>query len=138
MTDVESMSQIKKKILIVDDDEAMVKAMIRFLRLDGRFDIDYAYDGIHAGEKFIQLQPDLVILDLRMPRINGYQLCRAIKNDALAKDVKVLVVSGVIDHEHPDTISQLKADGILAKPFDNEQLKKKIDELLKPSDPPAA
>ncbi|MBZ0166298.1 MAG: response regulator [Candidatus Omnitrophica bacterium] len=136
MTETSSASITKKKILIVDDDEAMVKAMMRYLRLDGRFEIDFAYDGIQAGEKFIQLQPDLVILDLRMPRINGYQLCKAIKNDQLAKDVKVLVVSGVIDYEHPDNLAKLQADGILAKPFDNQQLKRKIDDLLKPSGPP--
>ena len=128
-----SATPTKKKILIVDDDEAMVKAMTRFLRLDGRFDIDHAYDGIQAGEKFIQQQPDLVILDLRMPRVNGFQLCKAIKNDNLAKGVKVLIVSGVIDYEHPENIARLQADGVLAKPFDNQQLKRKIDELLKPS-----
>ena len=135
MTEAEAIPATKKRILIVDDDEAMVKAMIRFLRLDGRFEIDYAYDGIEAGEKFVKQQPDLVILDLRMPRVNGYQLCRAIKNDSLAKGVKILVVSGVIDYEHPEKISQLQADGILAKPFDNEQLKSKIDTLLKPGQP---
>lgn len=128
-----SVTPTKKKILIVDDDEAMVKAMARYLRLDGRFDIEYAYDGIQAGEKFIQQQPDLVILDLRMPRVNGFQLCKAIKNDHLAKGVKVLIVSGVIDYEHPENIARLQADAILAKPFDNQQLKRKIDELLKPN-----
>lgn len=133
MNKTDSPPSAKKKILIVDDDEAMVKAMARFLRLDGRFEIEFAYDGIQAGEKFIQQQPDLVILDLRMPRVNGFQLCKAIKNDNLAKDVKVLVVSGVIDYEHPENIAQLKADAILAKPFDNQQLKRKIEALLQPN-----
>jgi len=121
----------KKRILIVDDDEAMVNSIQRMLVREKIYDIEVAYDGFIAGQKFITHKPDLVILDLRMPKVDGYKLCSAIRGDAKNKSVKILIISGVVEIEGKEKIMKLGANDYVSKPFDNNDLKKKIEKLLK-------
>lgn len=120
----------KKKILIVDDDEAMVQSIKRRLVMERIYDIEVAYDGFVAGQKFIMHKPNLVILDLRMPRVDGYKLCSAIRNDPNNKNVKILIISGVIEVEGKDKIMKLGANDYLMKPFENKILIEKINKLI--------
>jgi len=120
----------KKRILIVDDDEAMVSSIKRLLSIQKKYEIDVAYDGFVAGQKFISNKPDLIILDIRMPRVDGYQLCTAIRGDPQNNNIKILVVSGVVDVEGSKKIINLGANDFLSKPFDNKELKLKIERLL--------
>ncbi len=120
----------KKKILIVDDDKGMVDAIQRLLKRENKYDLEVAYDGFEAGQKFITHKPDLVILDIRMPRVDGYKLCSAIRNNPENKNVKILVISGLMGVKDKDKIMKLGADDYLPKPFDNKELKIKIASLL--------
>lgn len=120
----------KKKILIVDDDKGVVGSIQRFLKRENRYDLEVAYDGFEAGQKFITHKPDLVILDLRMPRVDGYKLCSAIRNNPENKNIKILVVSGLVEAKDKDMIMKLGADDYLVKPFDNKELKTKIVNLF--------
>ena len=123
----------KKKILIVDDDKGMVHAIKRVLMTNRKFDIETAYDGFDAGRKFVEFKPDLVLLDIKMPGLDGYQVCSYIRKDLANKDVKVLAISGILDEEGAKKIMKLGADDYLAKPFDNQTLKIKIEKLLEAS-----
>ena len=120
----------KKSILIVDDDEFMVNAIRRALSEGDAYEMDSAGDGFAAGQKFITKKPDLVILDLRMPKVDGYQLCKAIRNDPNNKHVKILIVSGIID-DAGKGLKEMGADDYLKKPFDNKDLCAKVERLLK-------
>ena len=120
----------KKRILIVDDDKSMVDSIQRFLKRENKYDLEVAYDGFEAGQKFITHRPDLVILDIRMPRVDGYKLCSAMRNNPDNKNVKILIISGLIDAKDKNKIVKLGADDYLEKPFENKQLKAKIDDLL--------
>ena len=120
----------KKRVLIVDDDKGMVQAIRRALAAQNKYDIEASYDGFDAGRKFADLKPALVILDIKMPGLDGYQVCSYIRRELANKDVKILVISGILDGEGVKKIIKLGADDHLAKPFDNQVLKAKIEKLL--------
>lgn len=118
-----------KRILIVDDEKSMVEAIQRLLK-NSKFDLEVAYDGFEAGQKFVTFNPDLVILDIRMPRVDGYKLCSAIRNNPESKNTKILIISGIIEETEKNTILKLGADDYLVKPFEGAELKSKINVLF--------
>lgn len=120
-----------KKILIVDDDKAMANAMERALITENRYTVRVAYDGLDAGQQIVDNGPDLVILDIRMPGVDGYKLLTAIRNDPAHKKVKILIVSAVLDMRNVEHVREMGADDLLPKPFDNKELIAKVDRLIK-------
>lgn len=120
----------RKKILIVDDDKDMVDSLQRFLKRENRYDLEIAYDGFEAGQKFNAVRPHLIILDLNMPGINGYEVCKRIRGEEKNNDIKILAISGVVNQKEIDRILSLGADDYLLKPFENKQLKVKIASLF--------
>ena len=117
----------KKRILLVDDDKSMVDAIVRLLKRENKYNLEVAYDGFEAGQKFITHKPDLVILDIRMPRVDGYKLCSAMRNNPDNKNVKILIISGLIEAKGKNRIMKLGANDYLEKPFDNKQLIAKVN-----------
>ena len=120
----------RKRILIVDDDKSMVDSIQRLLKRENKYDLEVAYDGFEAGQKFITHKPDLVILDIRMPRVDGYKLCPAMRNNPDNKNVKILIISGLIEAKDRNRIIKLGADDYLEKPFKSHILKEKIEAIL--------
>ncbi len=120
----------KKKILIVDDDPKVVQLIRAALEMDHLYDLGVAYDGFSAGQKFCGLHPDLVILDLMMPRLNGYDVCAYIRKDLGNKRVKIIAVSGSFATEGEEKIMAAGANACLAKPFDIDVLKKMVEKFL--------
>jgi len=120
----------KVKVLIVDDDKEMVSSIRRVLSLKNIFEIDTAYDGFTAGQKFAEFRPKLILLDTKMPGMDGYEVCRQIRKDANGKDVKIIVVSGALDMDGMEKIMQLGANDYLTKPFRNEFLMLKVERVL--------
>lgn len=120
----------KKKILIVDDDKEMAHALQRSLAKEGRFDLDVAYDGFEAGKKFAEMAPDLIILDLKMPGVNGHELCTHIRTDPKNQGVKIISMSGTIHQQEIDHILSLGADEHLSKPFTQQDLDAKIRKVF--------
>lgn len=119
----------KKRILIVDDDRA-VQSLHQYLVKDNMYDVAVAQDGFIAGQKFCEFKPDLVILDIRISGLDGYELCSRIRNNLNDKDVKIIAISGEVGQEGFDRIMKLGADDFLSKPFDNETLELKIKKLV--------
>lgn len=116
----------KRLILVVDDDPDLVEAVS--MKLQGNdFRVAKAYDGIEAWEKIRQEKPDLVLLDVMMPRKDGYELCREIKEDPLFKDIAVVLLTAVAEnvkssrYTHQDGKST-PADDYIAKPIDLDRL----------------
>jgi excisionase family DNA binding protein len=120
---------IPKKILIVDDDRGMVSSLQRLLMLENKYMIEVAFDGFEAGKKFAGFRPDFIILDIRMPGVDGYQVCANIRRDPNNSRVKILAISGVSEKEEMQKILDLGADDYLQKPFSNKLLKEKLNEL---------
>jgi excisionase family DNA binding protein len=120
----------KKKILIVDDDKEMVSATKRVLLSHGDFEVDTAFDGFAAGQKFSEFKPDLILLDIKMPGMDGFEVCQHLRKDPAGKDVKIIVLSGALDMDGMERIMKLGANDYLTKPFRNEFLMIKVGRVL--------
>lgn len=118
-----------KKILIVDDDPKIQKLLTRVLCTDG-YQIEVAVDGFDAGIKVVQFKPDLIILDLVMPLMDGFEVCRRLKKDSNSSNIKILILTGYDNKENMDLIMEAGADAFLSKPVGKNVLLQHIEELL--------
>ncbi len=123
-----------KMILVVDDDPDLVESVSMKLE-NANYQVEKAYDGVEAWEKIKARKPDLVVLDVMMPRKNGYELCDEIKKDARYKDIVVVLLTAVADavsstsYTHMDGKTTL-ADDFVPKPIDLDKLLEIITENL--------
>jgi excisionase family DNA binding protein len=120
----------KTRVLVVDDDPAIVEMLVELLERDGRFEVLTAATGFDAGIKTSEFRPDVIVLDYMLPDINGNAVCRSIRSDESLKDVKIIIVSGVINREDVDKLLTDGADDFIQKPFSIEQLVNRIMELV--------
>jgi len=121
----------KRKILIVDDDKNMVNSIKRILRTqNGSFDIEVAYDGFDVGRKVAEFKPDLVILDIRMPGMDGYEVIRRIKEMPGGKHTKIIAISAYFKEDGKKNVASPVVEACLDKPFDNEELLNKVKGLI--------
>ena len=118
-----------KKVLIVDDDPGMRKLLGRALNGNG-FELEYASDGFEAGVKTIKFRPHLVILDLFMPKMDGFEVCRRLKAAPETADTKIIAVSGFDTEENRQRILNCGADLFLPKSLDIKNIKKEIGNIL--------
>lgn len=120
----------KRKVLIVDDDEELVELLADVFERDGRFDIRRANNGFDAGMLVKEFRPDLVVLDVMLPDINGKEVCQRVRSDASLEAVKIICISGMVEQ---DKIADLKAAGandFLNKPFSVDKLLDRACDLL--------
>jgi twitching motility two-component system response regulator PilH len=117
-------------ILIVDD-SATVREMVSGILKKGGLNVIEAINGTEAQDKIQAQVPDLVVTDIVMPEMNGYELCRWIKNNPISKDVPVIMCTS--KGEDFDRYWGMKqgADAYIAKPFRPVELMKTIKQLLK-------
>ena len=119
---------VKNKILIVDDDPHIVNAFARILRQNG-YEIETAHDGFSAGMILSQFRPHLMILDLRMPKMDGFEVIQQIKKANGVNNPKILVVSGESE-EGLKRALELGAEKVLSKPTLNEALLNAVEGLI--------
>ena len=119
-----------KKVLIIDDDMDMASAIKRTLSQEGNFEVETANDGFDAGYKLGILMPDVVILDVYMPGINGYQICSKLRSINGHQNLKILAVTGSNSQEDSDNILSRGADDYLFKPFSNNDILNKVMTLV--------
>ncbi len=120
----------KKKILIVDDEAAVLEFITGALEASGRrYVLETARDGYEALIKIGSFSPELLILDIKMPRIDGFELCRRIKADAATKDISIIAVSAY-GREELDKMSKCGAEICLAKPLTMKELLHSVGRLL--------
>lgn len=108
----------KKRVLVVDDDEVIVEMFTELLERDGRFEVRTASTGYEAGIITERFKPDVLLLDFKLPDINGTAVCRTIRANPNYEHIKIIAISGVAD---PDEIEELRAAGadeFIRKPFD--------------------
>ena len=120
----------KSRVLVIDDDKNMVSAIKRILINDGSFEVDAAYDGFDGGLKINTFKPDLVLLDIKMPGIDGLEVLKRIKENPETKHIRVIIVSAYLDDDIGQKVKELGGDGVIDKPFKKEELLKKIKKLM--------
>jgi excisionase family DNA binding protein len=112
----------KRKVLLVDDDVELCELIGDVLKADGRFEVRVANNGFAAGMMVKEYRPDLVVLDVMLPDINGRDVCRLIRSDSAVRDVRIICISGMIEQDKIDEIRAAGANDFLRKPFDIERL----------------
>jgi len=121
----------RKKILVVDDDKIIVETIVQALEEDEYgYEMISASDGFEAGLQVNRFKPDLLILDIMMPDINGYEVCQKIKSNPETKDTRIIVLSAYLDDEAFKQMKEYGADACFSKPLPLEQLKFEVAKLL--------
>ena len=120
----------KRKVLLVDDDPDLVEMMSKVLEDDGRFEVRVAGNGFDAGMMVKEYRPDLIVLDVMLPDINGKEVCQRVRSDPNLEDVRILCISGMIEDDKIHELRLAGADDFLHKPFDIEELIDRMCGLL--------
>lgn len=123
--------EIKKlKILIVDDDEKNLKLMSAMLTGYG-YSLEMATNGMEALRKTKEYLPDLILLDIIMPELDGYEVCKRLKGDPLTQNIPVVMVTALADRDSKIKGLEAGANDFLTKPFDRIELMLRIKNLLR-------
>jgi len=121
-------------VLIVDDDPDIVDTVAMMLESKG-YEVGKAYDGIEGQESIGKRRPDLLILDVMMPRKNGYVLCSELKKQKETRDIPVILLTAVGEKVHSTTFSHangkaLEADDYIPKPVDLKVLVESVERMF--------
>ncbi len=123
-------SHSRKRILIVDDEPTVVTFIESALRLMGAYELATATDGFDAGQQVIAFEPDLIILDIMLPGMDGFEVCTRVKTDPATAHVKILAVTGFATEENIQRMLHAGADDYLGKPLKMQDLREKVEHLL--------
>jgi len=121
---------IMKRILLVDDEPNIVKLVAARLKANG-YEVISAYDGQEALETARRVKPDLIILDLMLPKMSGYKVCGLLKGDSRFAKIPIIIFTARAQEEDVKLGGELGAEAYVTKPFDSKMLLSKIKELLK-------
>jgi DNA-binding response OmpR family regulator len=117
---------MKKRILLIEDESDLVMAVKFRLEL-ADYDVSVAADGQEGLDKVKSDAPDLILLDLMLPKVSGYKVAKALKSDPKYKDIPVIVFTARV-HESKDALG---VEAYITKPYEIDTLLDKIKELLK-------
>ncbi|MBN1587714.1 MAG: response regulator [Candidatus Omnitrophica bacterium] len=116
-------------ILIIDDDEILHKFLRQILGKEGH-QVEEAFDGMTGLEMARSCKPDLILLDLELPRLNGHKVCQILKADKNYQSIPIIMMTASLQHEDKQWAEKTGANHYFTKPFDLEQLTGTIKELL--------
>ncbi len=120
----------RRRILVVDDDPAVVDLITDVLATDNRFESRSVNNGFGAGMLAKEYHPDLIILDVMLPDINGKAVCELVRADPTMRDIKIICISGLVEEDRVAELKQAGADDFLHKPLDIDELLRRICRLL--------
>jgi two-component system alkaline phosphatase synthesis response regulator PhoP len=119
----------KGKILVVDDEIYIVHILDFSLGMEG-YEVVTALDGEQALERVASEKPDLIVLDIMMPKLDGYEVCRAVKANPATKNVPVILLSAKGRNVDQKMGFDVGADDYITKPFSPRKLVERINQLL--------
>jgi len=117
-------------VLIVDDNAQNVELLQAFLE-SLPVKIATAVDGVDALEKVVEHNPDLILLDVMMPRMSGFQVCKKLKSDAKTKDIQILMVTALNELGDIEQASECGTDDFVSKPVNKFELVTRVKSLLR-------
>ena len=120
-----------KKVLVIDDNPTIVELIKYAVNLQGAYKVVVAYDGVQGLERVFIEQPDCVIIDVKMPKMDGYQLVRCLRGDARTADIPLIILSAMTREEDQMTGLLSGADEYLTKPFKPTALNAAIERVLR-------
>ena len=115
-----------RRLLIVDDDKSTITAVRELLDELGRFEVESASSGFEAGAMTEKFQPHVILLDLRLPDIDGFRVCQQLKRDPATAHIKIIAISGYIGDTELKRIKASGFDAYIRKPFGPVELMKAL------------
>jgi CheY-like chemotaxis protein len=122
--------------LILADDSITIQKVVELILAEEDFEIKSTNNGEEALAAIPSFQPDVVLADIEMPKMNGYQLCEKIKQDPSSQGISVILLAGAFEPIDEELAKQVKADDYIIKPFESQELLSKLNAVLTAS--PAA
>ena len=123
---------MSSRVLVVDDDPDIVDAVGEALEHDGYL-VETATDGATALKRVLEAPPDLIVLDVRMPNLNGWEFCEIVRRQSHTRDVPVLFLTACSEVRDQITAMQVGGSDHLAKPFRLDVLREKVRSLTRAS-----
>ena len=120
---------MSKRVLIVDD-ETNILISVEFLVKQAGYELDIAHDGEEALEKVAEFQPDLVLLDIMMPKFNGFEVCRRIRENPAWQNIKIVMLTAKGREVEVTKGLALGADAYIIKPFSTKDLMAEVKRQL--------
>jgi excisionase family DNA binding protein len=115
------------RVLVVDDEKAVVSVIRRFLeRSQTPFQIEVALDGFEAGHHVATFRPNVIFLDLRLPGMDGFEVCRRIKSDPDSSNCQIIAMTGFYEGDVAQRIVEIGAAMLLQKPFTPDDLRRAL------------
>ena len=123
-------AQRPSRVLIADDNEQNCELLEAYLD-DGNIEIAMAFDGQETIEKVAEFEPDLILLDIMMPRMSGYEVCQKLKSDAETRDIPILMVTALNEMGDIEKAVNAGCDDFLTKPVNRLELTTRVKSLLR-------
>jgi CheY-like chemotaxis protein len=121
----------KRKILVIDDEPELGDLVTSLVNTSfPGCEVRVVFDGFKAGRVLSEYLPDLILLDLMLPGVNGFEVCQQIRSSDYFKGTRILAITGYDSEENKKKILDCGANAYLAKPMDVKELKEKISQLL--------
>jgi DNA-binding response OmpR family regulator len=120
-----------KKILIIEDDVAILELLLTIFNLFDDYQILCSRDGEEALRIVKEDTPDIILLDMQIPKINGNDLCRIIKSNPTTSCIKVVILTGMSQDFELQKAKEAGADACMTKPFSSNAIVERVEELLK-------
>ncbi|MBQ2683907.1 MAG: response regulator [Thermoguttaceae bacterium] len=130
MSDNEAKSVTKGRILIADDNPVNQELLEAYLQDQG-YEIEFASDGIETLEKVSSFKPDLILLDVMMPKLSGFEVCETLKKSPGSKQIMILMVTALAELGDIERAVSAGCDDYLSKPVHQLELVKRVENLLK-------
>lgn len=118
------------RILIVDDNQQNCELLEAYLSGEG-YQIDVAYDGISTLERVVVEQPDLILLDIMMPKLSGYEVCQQLKQKDATRNIPIIMVTALNEVADIEKAVKAGADDFLTKPVNKLELTTRVRSLLR-------
>lgn len=130
--DVKMTEPSRDRVLIADDNEANVELLEAYLA-DSELDVEIAVavDGQDTMEKAASFKPHLILLDVMMPKLSGFEVCQKLKSDPATSGIMILMVTALNEHGDMERAVDAGTDDFLSKPVDKVSLVKRVEQMLK-------
>jgi two-component system alkaline phosphatase synthesis response regulator PhoP len=120
----------RDRVLVADDNEANVELLEAYLA-DMDIDVAVAVDGQDTLDKAASFHPDLILLDVMMPKLSGFEVCQKLKSNPATKNIMILMVTALNEHGDMERAVDAGTDDFLSKPVDKMSLVKRVENMLK-------
>jgi len=127
---IDTLRNGKHRIMVVDDDPQMIELFEDVFGRDRRLEIKTASTGYDAGLITEKFKPELMILDYMLPDINGNVVCKTVRENPELADMKIIIVSGVVNQDEIEDLLKMGADEFVKKPFNVDKLLERVYALL--------